>query len=156
LNSKISKLSCGSYPEIICTKQKTYRLVVPYDSQQSSIVCEVKLKIKQMKKIVICLMAVLLTLTILPVQAFAHEEKTPSTTLAPAPKETAEAVEAKALMLRLDEIKNMDKDKLTVKDKKALHKEVRNIKRELKDISGGVYLSAGTIIVILILLILLT
>jgi hypothetical protein len=38
-------------------------------------------------------------------------------------------------------------------DKKDLRKEVRSKKRKLKDISGGVYISAGELIVILILLI---
>jgi hypothetical protein len=109
-----------------------------------------------MKKIVIFLLTVILTFSVLPVQASAPDEKAPSMTLAPAPKESSEVLKVKVLTGRLDEIKNMDKTKLTIKDKKALHKEVKSIKRELKDISGGVYLSAGTIIVILILLILLT
>ena len=46
--------------------------------------------------------------------------------------------------------------KLKSSDKKELRKEARSIKRELKDISGGVYISAGALIVILILLIILT
>jgi hypothetical protein len=107
-----------------------------------------------MKKFIICLMALVLTLTIVPVRSYAAAVETPATTK---PIEnTAESAEAKALVLRLNEIKSMDKSKLKAKDKKALHKEVRTIKRKLKDIGGGVYLSAGAIILILLLLIVLT
>ena len=99
-------------------------------------------------------MTVILTLTIVPVRSYASPENAPVTSK---PKETTtESAEAKVLVSRLNEIKSMDKSNLKAKDKKALHKEVRTIKRKLKEISGGVYLSAGTIIVILILLILLT
>ena len=45
--------------------------------------------------------------------------------------------------------------KLKSTEKKDLRKEVRSIKRELKDISGGVYISAGVLIVILIILVVL-
>jgi hypothetical protein len=99
-------------------------------------------------------MAAMLTLTILPVTSYASFVESPATSK---PNETTtESAEAKALVLRLNEIKSMDKSKLEAKDKKALHKEVKTIKRKLKDISGGVYLSAGAIILILILLIVLT
>ena len=105
-------------------------------------------------------MAVILTLTILPVRSFASTKENPSALVATKPNETtaesAEAAEAKALLIRLDDIKAMDKTKLNASDKKNLRKEVRSIKRELKNISGGVYISAGALIVILILLILLT
>ncbi|MEO6036810.1 MAG: hypothetical protein ABIQ93_00265 [Saprospiraceae bacterium] len=57
------------------------------------------------------------------------------------------------LAKRLEEIKAMDKSNLTAKERKALRKEVRHIK---KDIGGGVYISAGVLIVILVLLLILT
>jgi hypothetical protein len=107
-----------------------------------------------MKKFIISLMAVILTLTITPIMSSATTVESPVTTK---PNEkTAESAEARALVLRLNEIKSMDKSKLKANDKKALHKEVKTIKRKLKDISGGVYLSAGAIILILLLLIILT
>ncbi len=111
-----------------------------------------------MKKSIIYLMAVILALTILPVQTFASPKEDPSSLVTTKPVEstTTESAEAKALLFRLDEIKNMDMTKLKASEKKDLRKEVRSIKRELKDISGGVYISAGALIVILILLILLT
>ncbi|MCX6259357.1 MAG: hypothetical protein NTY95_00780, partial [Bacteroidia bacterium] len=59
------------------------------------------------------------------------------------------------LTLRLNEISAMDMSKLKSTEKKELRKEVRSIKRELKDITGGVYISAGLLILILVLLIIL-
>lgn len=107
-----------------------------------------------MKKLIFCLLATILSLTILPVQSFASAKEAPSV-VATNP-EAKESAEAKTLLLRLNEIKSMDKSKLTSAEKKNLHKEARTIKRELKDISGGVYISAGALIVLLILLIILT
>ena len=58
----------------------------------------------------------------------------------------------KYLINRLQEIKAMTKHDLSRAEKKALRKEVKEIKKELK---GGVYLSVGAIIIIILLLILL-
>lgn len=69
------------------------------------------------------------------------------------PKEVP--AEVKALLLRLDEIKAMDKSALNASEKKALRKEVRAIKTTLKSTGNGVYLSVGAIIIIILLLILL-
>jgi hypothetical protein len=108
-----------------------------------------------MKKFIFCLMATVLTLTFLPVQSFAATKEEPSSLVVTKPPEPAEAAEAKALVTRLDEIKAMDMSSLKSTEKKELRKEVRSIKRELKDISGGVYVSAGVLIVVLIILVVL-
>ena len=108
-----------------------------------------------MKKFIFCLMATILTLTFLPIQSFAATKEDPSSLVVTKPPEPAEAAEAKALVTRLDEIKAMDMSTLKSADKKVLRKEVRSIKRELKTISGGVYISAGLLIVILIILVVL-
>ena len=65
--------------------------------------------------------------------------------------------EARALELqtRLQEIQAIDKKGLTRIEKKELRHEVREIKKELAAMSGGVYLSIGAIILIALLLILL-
>lgn len=63
--------------------------------------------------------------------------------------------QAKRLTHRLEEIKAMDTKKMSKSEKKALRTEVKQIKKELAQISGGVYLSIGAIIIILLLLILL-
>ncbi len=66
-----------------------------------------------------------------------------------------ESAEAKVLLNRLSEIKAMDKSKMTSSEKKQLRKEVRTLKTNLASLNGGVYLSVGAIIVIVLLLILL-
>ncbi len=78
----------------------------------------------------------------------------PATAGAGAP---ASAAEGRAIQLehRLAEIKALDKESLSRSEKKQLRKEVREIKKELAAISGGVYLSIGAIILIALLLILL-
>jgi hypothetical protein len=65
----------------------------------------------------------------------------------------SEKVKANILLLRLDEIKAMDKSEMKPSDKQKLRKEVRSINNELKALGGGVYLSVGAIIIILLLLI---
>ncbi|MEA5260213.1 hypothetical protein VB264_20610 [Arcicella aquatica] len=62
---------------------------------------------------------------------------------------------ASTLINRLEEIKAMDKSNMSSVEKKALRKEVRSIKKSLKEVGGGVYLSVGAIIIIVLLLILL-
>lgn len=70
------------------------------------------------------------------------------------PVETKEEY-ATRLQNRLEEIKAMDTKSLSKKEKKALRGEVKQIKKELKEVSGGVYLSVGAIILIVLLIILL-
>jgi hypothetical protein len=55
---------------------------------------------------------------------------------------------------RIDEIKALDKSILTADQKKELQKEVRTIKKELRNTNHGLYLSVGAIIIIVLLLIL--
>ena len=63
---------------------------------------------------------------------------------------------AEVLINRLEEIKAMDHRTMTRKEKRALRREVKSIEKELKKIDeGGVYISVGGIIIILLLLILL-
>lgn len=81
----------------------------------------------------------------------------PSMAITTNPVTVNESVETRAVQLqnRLEEIKGLDKNSLSRVEKKALRKEVREIKKELAAISGGVYLSVGAIILIALLLILL-
>ena len=66
-----------------------------------------------------------------------------------------ENARAGVLMQRLEQIKAMDKSDMTRLEKKAIRKEVVEIKKEMKVVSGGVYLSVGAIIIVILLLILL-
>ncbi len=68
---------------------------------------------------------------------------------------TTENPRAQQLLQRLEEIKDMNKSGLTGSEKKDLRKEVKGIKKEMKTIKGGVYLSVGAIIIVILLLILL-
>lgn len=58
------------------------------------------------------------------------------------------------LLQRLQEIKEMDKSQLTTSERKALRKEVKNMKQEVRTNSNGIYLSVGAIIIVILLLIL--
>lgn len=78
-----------------------------------------------------------------------------SSNVSPASEPGATDPKAQQLLLRLDQIKAMDKSTLTSVEKKNLRKEVKEIKKELKVVSGGVYLSIGAVIIIILLLILL-
>ncbi|HYM92646.1 MAG TPA: hypothetical protein VET23_00785 [Chitinophagaceae bacterium] len=74
-----------------------------------------------------------------------HTNSTPKT----------EDTRARILINRLEEIRYMNKSELTRSGKKDLRKEVKEIKKEMRTISGGVYLSVGAIIIVILLLILL-
>ena len=56
------------------------------------------------------------------------------------------------LINRMEEIKTMDRSNLSFKEKKALRKELRDINGKLKAMDY-IYISAGTLLLIIILLI---
>lgn len=91
-------------------------------------------------------------LTFQPLQTIAATTTAPTSVVV---TNSFEAAKAKTMLLRLNEIKEMDKTKLNSSEKKSLRKEVRSINRELKTMNGGVYLSVGAIIIIILLLIIL-
>jgi hypothetical protein len=103
-----------------------------------------------MKKLSLCLMTVILSLTFMPAGLKADAVSTPA-----AANKTAESAQANTLILRLNQIKAMDISKLSSPDKKQLRKEVRSITGELKSLAGGIYLSVGALIIIIILIIIL-
>lgn len=106
-----------------------------------------------MKKITFCLIAsFMMLLTFQPLQSTAATKPATTTEVV---TNTADAAKAKTMILRLNEIKDMDKTNLSSSEKKSLRKEVRSINRELKTMNGGVYLSVGAIIIIILLLIIL-
>ena len=67
---------------------------------------------------------------------------------------TLDAAGAQKLINRLEELKAMDKSSLTRSEKRAMRKEVKAIQKTM-DSSGGVYLSVGAVILIIVLLIIL-
>ena len=59
------------------------------------------------------------------------------------------------LTRRIEEIRDMDKSNMSRAERKALKNEVKEIKDQVKATGGGVYLSVGALILVIILLIVL-
>ena len=110
-----------------------------------------------MKKTFSALFLVLLMALTTPVYSTTSvsEATLDKTTTAIADKKAVDKKQIEALIVRLNEIKTMDKSELNRAEKKALRVEVRSIKTQVATISGGIYISATAIIVILLLLLLL-
>jgi len=101
-----------------------------------------------MKKIIYTLVLVF-TLGISTNTVSAADKKSPKTEL------TAEQkIQYERLVNRVEEIRNMDKSNLTRIEKKALRKELKEMKAKANGLNQGVYLSVGAIIIIILLLIL--
>lgn len=105
-----------------------------------------------MKKLVLPIMTALLLLSFVPAPLSAASAITPTSVPVNSP---ATSTPAEVLLNRLDEINTMSKSEMSGSEKRALRKEVRGIKQELKATNQGVYLSVGAIIIIVLLLILL-
>lgn len=101
-----------------------------------------------MKKAMLCLI-VLATLVPVPGNAAA-----PSSPVVPISNGT-EPIEVRLMLNRLEAINAMDKSDLKPSEKRALRKEVRLLKRDLKASNGGVYLSVGALLLVIILLVIL-
>lgn len=68
---------------------------------------------------------------------------------------TEQQVQLQQIQQRVEEIRHMDKSDLTRTEKKELKKELRSMEKQARAITGGgVYLSAGAIIIIILVLIL--
>ena len=63
--------------------------------------------------------------------------------------------ELSRLTRRVEEIRDMDKSDMTTKEKKELKKELKAIKETVRADGGYVYIGAGTLLVIILLVILL-
>jgi hypothetical protein len=108
-----------------------------------------------MKKNLLLFTTVMLVLTLSINGMGATFITAPSNPIVPAKtSSTVESEKAKALIARLNEIKEMDKSSLSASEKKELRKETRSIKKQLKSASNGIYLSTAAIIIILLLVLL--
>lgn len=101
-----------------------------------------------MKKTVLCIMALCLSLTFHPLQS------TASANVAPSSLVPSDSALAKVYLNRLIEIRDMDKSNLSSAEKRDLRKEVKSLKREIRSNNRGIYLSIGAVIIIILLLIL--
>src|SRR4051812_46136063 len=99
-----------------------------------------------MRKTLNIVMVIMLMAVAIPGRSF-----TPVKDLRPTDK--SDAAEAQRLISRLKEIESMDKTNMPRSQKKALRAEVKATQKKLKDSSGGIYLSAGAVILIIVLLI---
>lgn len=63
--------------------------------------------------------------------------------------------EVNHLRMRVEEIRDMDKSELTVEERRELKSELKEIKKNVKKGGGTVYIGAGTLILVIILVILL-
>ncbi len=112
-----------------------------------------------MKKLFLSIVLAIMSITFIPGQAIGASSKEMTapkeiTTSKPAAK-TAENAEAQAMIERLNEINAMDKSKLSSAEKKNLRKEVKSIRSNLRDVSGGVYISGAAVVIIVVLLLIL-
>lgn len=114
-----------------------------------------------MKKITLVLMTAFLLLIFTPNHLKANTETNKLTTGTTVPDRSAEA---EARVVRLTEIKTMDRSTLNSSEKKELRSETRAIKSEMKSNNestyiegshGGLYVSVGAAILIILLLVLL-
>lgn len=105
-----------------------------------------------MKKLTFYIIAICTLVAFQPIEIKANTNSVLASIVVSKPPST---VKNEVLLLRLNEIKDMDKSDLKPSEKKALRKEVRSIKQQLADGGGGIYISAGAIIIILLLIILL-
>ena len=105
-----------------------------------------------MKNFKISIACVVLFLAIAPMQAKAGADRIvpPVASLS-----LIESAKAQELTKRLEEINAMDKSGMKRSEKRQLHREVKAINKELNELSGGVYVSVGAVIIIILLLILL-
>jgi hypothetical protein len=101
-----------------------------------------------MKKVMICLVVLATLVPTLGNAAASHAPVVPIST-------GTEPIEVRLMLNRLETINAMDKSKLKATERKALRKEVRLLKKDLKASGGGVYLSVGALILIILLLIVL-
>lgn len=100
-------------------------------------------------------MITILLLVFIPTHS---EAKTRANPLTLKKNKTEISAEAKLMITRLDEIKVMDFSKMSPLERKELRAEVKMIKSDLQaqqlNSSGGVYISVGAAIIIVLLLIL--
>jgi hypothetical protein len=106
-----------------------------------------------MKKLIAGLITTLMLLVLNPVASHATADKNVN---AAAVNKNEELERAEVLLNRLDEIKEMDVSVMSPSQKSELQQEVKTIQNDLRGLSGGVYISATALIIILLLLIVLT
>ena len=106
-----------------------------------------------MKKLIAGLITTFMLMILSPVTSHARVDKNVN---AAAVNKNEEVERAEVLLKRLDDIRDMDVTAMSPSQKSELQKEVKTIQNDLRGLSGGVYISATALIIILLLLIVLT
>jgi hypothetical protein len=111
--------------------------------------------IKMKPKNYVVFLILLLTMTVTNTYAAVDNNNVPAKERIVIMTDAEKSVRLEEIKSRVNEIKDMDKTDLTKMERKDLKRELRDMKKEARVISGGVYLSVGAIIIIILLLILL-
>ena len=107
-----------------------------------------------MKKLAICLMMTCLSFALLPLQSNAATTDKPASPVETKPPVPVESTEINALLKRADLFSSTNTSKLISKEKKNSPIELRSNERHNRN-GGVVYVSAGAIILIVILVLVL-
>ncbi|HCE57867.1 MAG TPA: hypothetical protein DER09_08615 [Prolixibacteraceae bacterium] len=99
---------------------------------------------------------IVLVFTMSSTFAFANKANKNSNSAVPVATENRlSEVEISRLTNRVEEIRNLDKTDMTLKEKSELKKELRSIKKNVEKNGGTVYIGGAALILIILLIILL-
>ena len=105
-------------------------------------------------KISVAILRLLLTASVVSSNAATNDSERPNKERVEGMTNEQKTVRLEEIRARVTEIKEMDKSSLSRAERKAVKKELREMRKESKEMKGGVYLSIGAIIIIILLLIL--
>jgi Skp family chaperone for outer membrane proteins len=105
-------------------------------------------------RIYVTILAFFLTITVSQAYAATTIDNVPLKERVANMTEEQKKARLEEIKARVYEIKHMDKSSLTRAERKALKKELKEMNKEARVVSGGVYLSVGAIIIIILVLIL--
>jgi hypothetical protein len=109
---------------------------------------------EKMKKLIIGMTAMFLSLIIFPVALNAGIVTESYSSVKSTRAEPSDSVDVNALKSRLNEIKAVDKSELKASERKVLRKESNSLEAKIRHSHGGFYISGGAIIIILLIIIL--
>jgi hypothetical protein len=108
-----------------------------------------------MKKILYCLLVIGFTLSLFPVQSLAATTEKPSSLVVTKPPEPVEGTEVKTLLNRVEVANSLDKSTLSSNEKKNAQVDFRTEGRGHRHGGGIVYVSAGAVVLVILLVVIL-
>lgn len=99
--------------------------------------------------------ALLMTFALSAPTAFGAKSESKELAAANKVENKLSAEEVKRLTTRVEEIRDMDKTNMTATEKSELRKELKATKKNVRDNGGYIYVSVGTVLLIILLVILL-